>query len=211
MQSHIGCICLTFLHCAFSNVSSKCLPEWMHSHTGCIYLAFLHCAFSNGSSNRLPEKMRTHTGCICLTFLHCAFSNDSSNRLPEKMQNHIGCICLTFLHCAFSNFDPLLAAEGKEKTWIDLFITAGLWELTPSNSNWTMFLEKWKWTSSLCLFLAIFSRLGPLLVSFLQHDDDDDLEDIPTDDLPMGKSSVGILGACHNYDDNDDDEWRECS
>ena len=24
---HIGCICLAFLHCAFSNVSSNCLPK----------------------------------------------------------------------------------------------------------------------------------------------------------------------------------------
>ena len=27
-------------HCAFSNVSSNCLPVMMHSHTGCICLSF---------------------------------------------------------------------------------------------------------------------------------------------------------------------------
>ena len=32
MQSYIGCIYLTFLHCAFSNVSSNCLHEKGHSH-----------------------------------------------------------------------------------------------------------------------------------------------------------------------------------
>ena len=51
MQSHTGCICLTFLHCAFFNVSPNRLPEWMQSHSGCICLTFLHCAFSNVSLN----------------------------------------------------------------------------------------------------------------------------------------------------------------
>ena len=43
--------------------------------------------------------------------------------------------------------------------------------------------------------------------SLLQYDDDDDddPEDIPTEDLPIGKSSVGILGVCR-YDDDDDDK-----
>ena len=86
MQSRIGCICLAFPHCVFSNMSSNCLPERIHSHTGCICLAFLHCVFSNESSKRLPFSMHNHTGCIYLSFLHCAFSNVSSNHLPERMQ-----------------------------------------------------------------------------------------------------------------------------
>ena len=57
MNSYIDCICLTFLHCAFSNESSTCLYEKMHSYTACICLAFLHCAFSDVSSTCLPEKM----------------------------------------------------------------------------------------------------------------------------------------------------------
>ena len=36
MQSHIGCICLIFLHCVFSNVSSNCPLERMHSRIGCM-------------------------------------------------------------------------------------------------------------------------------------------------------------------------------
>ena len=75
----------------------------MHSHTGCICLTFLRCVLSNVSSNDLPEKRHSHIGCICMAFLHCEFSNESSNCLPERMQSHIGCICLAFLHCAFSN------------------------------------------------------------------------------------------------------------
>ena len=49
MQSHFGCICLTFLHCVSSNVSSKCLLERMHNHNDCICLAFLRCVPSNHS------------------------------------------------------------------------------------------------------------------------------------------------------------------
>ena len=66
---HLGCICLIFLHCAFSNVSSKCLDQRMHSH----------CGFLNVSSKRLHKKMHNHTCCICLAFLHCGFSNVSSH------------------------------------------------------------------------------------------------------------------------------------
>ena len=84
----------------------------MQSHTGCICLTFLHCVFSNVSSNRLPEQMQNHTGCICWTFLHCAFSNVSSNDLLEKRQSHTGCICLTFLHYVFSMSPQMVCLKG---------------------------------------------------------------------------------------------------
>ena len=126
MHNHTGCICLVFLHSAFSNVSSNFLPENRHSHTGYICLVFLHCALPDASSNGLPEKMQSYIGCICLTFPHyglsnvdsksldqsrhshidCTFdvfSNVLSKRLHEKMHNHTGCICLIFLHCVFLN------------------------------------------------------------------------------------------------------------
>ena len=96
MHSHIGYICSIFLHCAFSNVSSKRLHKRMQSHIGCICLTFPHCVFSNEPSNCLSEKRHSHIGCIWLTFLHCVFSNVSANCLPEKMQSHIGCICQSF-------------------------------------------------------------------------------------------------------------------
>ena len=35
LQCHIGCICLTFLHCAFLNVSSKHQLKKMQSYIGC--------------------------------------------------------------------------------------------------------------------------------------------------------------------------------
>ena len=102
-HTRIGCICLTFLHCVFSDVSSSCLLERMHNHICCICWTFLHCVFSNVTSNYLPEMMHIRTGCICLTFLHSAFSDVSLSCLLERMQNHTGCICLIFLRCAFSN------------------------------------------------------------------------------------------------------------
>ena len=40
MHNHTGCICLTFLRCVFSNVSSRRLHKRMQNHTGCIYLIF---------------------------------------------------------------------------------------------------------------------------------------------------------------------------
>ena len=120
MHIHIGCICLTFLHC----VSPICLPEWMHNHIGCIsppcvfkyalkllaledsYSHWLHL-FDFSLSNRLLVRMQSNI------LLHCAFSNVSSNHLPVRMQNHIGCICLIFLHYAFSNVSSNCLPEKR--------------------------------------------------------------------------------------------------
>ena len=49
--------------------SSNSLDQSRHSHIGCICLSFLHCGFSYVSSNRLRDMMHTHIGCICLIFL----------------------------------------------------------------------------------------------------------------------------------------------
>ena len=96
-----GCV----ISCVFiSYVSSNPLPKKKHSHIGCICLTFLHCGFANVPSNCLHEKNHGHIGCICMTFLQCGFSNVSSNRLPKKKHSCIGCICLTYLHCGFSIF-----------------------------------------------------------------------------------------------------------
>ena len=84
MHSHIGCIFLF---------------KKMHNYNYCICLTFPHCAFSNVDSKSLDQSRQSHTGCICLTFLHCVFSNEPSKSLPERMQSHIGCICLQLLQC----------------------------------------------------------------------------------------------------------------
>ena len=83
-HSHIGCICLIFLHCLLSNVSSNSLHEKMHCHIGCIRLTFLHCDISD---IRINIYFLMSYG---LNFwVRCAsgnVSNVSSNRLHEKMQ-----------------------------------------------------------------------------------------------------------------------------
>ena len=45
MKTHIGCICVICLHCAFLNVPLKNMTENIQSCIGCIYMAFLQCAF----------------------------------------------------------------------------------------------------------------------------------------------------------------------
>ena len=130
MQSHIDCICWTFLHCVFLNVFSNCLLEKRHSRIGCICLTFLHCASLNVSSNRLPGRRHWLFDfsqlCIftlylfkCLVkmfawkdarshslhffyFSPVCFSNVSSNGMTERMQSHTSCSSLTFPHCTFS-------------------------------------------------------------------------------------------------------------
>ena len=57
MQSLIGCICLTILHCAFTDApsaSSEHLNQRKYIYIGCICFSFLPCAFSNVSSNGPP-------------------------------------------------------------------------------------------------------------------------------------------------------------
>ena len=52
-------------HCVLSNVCSKRLYKRKQSRTGCICLTLLQCAFSYVSSNCLPKKMHMYIGCIC--------------------------------------------------------------------------------------------------------------------------------------------------
>ena len=85
---------MTFSQCVFSNVSSSCLPRWMHSRIGCICSTFSKCVFSNVSSNRLLELMHNHTSCICFIFPQCVFSNVSSIFLPRLVYSRIGSIYL---------------------------------------------------------------------------------------------------------------------
>ena len=47
------------LHCELSNAFSNCRPEYMLNHTCCICLTFLHCVFSNVSSNSW-EDIKSH-------------------------------------------------------------------------------------------------------------------------------------------------------
>ena len=118
-QSYIAILVAFFLHCT---VFFTCLRGGIV--TLIAFFTFLHSAFSNVSSNHLPEKRHSHIGCICLTFLHCAISNVSSNRLPLRMQSHIGCICFTFLHCAFPMCICLFGVMTLSVIFFGIFIFA---------------------------------------------------------------------------------------
>ena len=102
-QIHTGCICLTFLHCVFSNASSKNLDQHRQINTGCICLTYLHCTFSIMSSNCLPENRHIHIWMHSFGFFQRVFLNGCSQHLHKKMRCRNDCICFTFLHCAFSN------------------------------------------------------------------------------------------------------------
>ena len=53
------------------DLTQHIIKIYYYYHTSCICLTLLHCVFSNESSNRLFGRMQNHIGCICLTFLHC--------------------------------------------------------------------------------------------------------------------------------------------
>ena len=89
----------------------------MHSHTGCICVAFLHCMFSYVSSNDMSVRVHSRIGCICVGFPHCAFLNVSSRRLDERMHSHIGYNCLTSLHCAFLSVISK-SVHGQKQSYI---------------------------------------------------------------------------------------------
>ena len=94
MHNHIGCICVTFLHCALSNVSSNGLLARMQSHIGHIYSTFIPlCVFKCVLKLPVINDAKSHW-LHFFYFFHCEFSNVSSNGLPEKMHSHIGCIYL---------------------------------------------------------------------------------------------------------------------
>ena len=120
IQSHIYCICLTFLPCVFLNVSLNRLSEMMHS---CTFLFFLIlstvrfqmcplikcliwwkvtlivfvCLFPTVCFHMCPQAAFMNEYKVTLvafvgTFLQCVFSRVSSNCLSEKTFSHIGCI-----------------------------------------------------------------------------------------------------------------------
>ena len=112
MKSYLGCICLTWLYCVFSNVSSKYLDQRRYNRIGCIGLAFLQCAFSCASSSFLFETMHDCTGCIYLSFSHCSFPNASSKYLNQIMQNHNVCIYTNFSFVCLKIYPQILCIQG---------------------------------------------------------------------------------------------------
>ena len=115
----------------------------MHSHIGCICLTFLHCVFSNVSSNCLLERMQNHTGCICWTFHHCAPSNVSSNGLFEKLHNYIGCICVTCYFPLWLPHLHYLNLKHYSQEFHPLLLVSLYWRKFQRHFDWKD--KKWKW------------------------------------------------------------------
>ena len=58
-------------------------------HISCICLTFLHCAFSNVASNRLHKKRHNHINYICFHFfLQCIFKCFLRSPALEDAQSH---------------------------------------------------------------------------------------------------------------------------
>ena len=122
MQSHTDYICVAFLHCVFSNVSSSCLPErtehfsprsmqkfekmWSKIAPLKIFATQTMSATNIMYGLHILFSMRNDLLSHWLHFfslLHCGFSNVSLKHLHERMHSHNGCICFLFLHCVFLN------------------------------------------------------------------------------------------------------------
>ena len=130
MQSHIHCICLTFLcdeflcefldyanrrkHsrrgyiCIFSlccvlwHVSLNCRCVLLQIHIHYTSLAFLLCAFPCVLLICQFLGRQSRIDSIYLVSHHCATINVSSNDMPEWMNSHIDHICAAFLLYVFS-------------------------------------------------------------------------------------------------------------
>ena len=121
IHSRICCICLIFLHCAFSNDPSNSVPEKRYSHIGCICFTFLHCAFSNVPSNSLPKKRHSRIGCIG-PFSTVHFLYVASNGHYKSIHSHIGCIFFYFSPlCVFLGCLKWLLQEDAESHRLHLF------------------------------------------------------------------------------------------
>merc|ERR1739846_121277 len=98
MQSHVACICLTFLHCASQMFTEPALISTGKVTRAAFFLLFSSVSFQMylQMAGLQPERIQSHTGCICLVFLHCAFPNVYSKSLGQRRQSHTGCIFLLF-------------------------------------------------------------------------------------------------------------------
>ena len=153
MKSYIGCICLTWLHCVFSNVSSKYLDQRRYNQIVCIGFAFLHCAFSCASSGFLFDTMHTCTG--YLSFAHCSFPKASSKYLDQIMQNHNVCICTNVPYFVSKDL-PSNFMHGRMHThtaWICLMVLCHVF----SNvlSNYPFCWGKLTLNTSVCIHIRV--------------------------------------------------------
>ena len=130
---HLGCICLIFLHCAFSNVFSNCLNQRMHNHTGCICATFLRCVISDFS----PGHSLFHSE--NLLYRHCSqwTQNIEGFYLPyffggERLYSPYLC---TFVWVV-TFYDKKYDSAGKKK-W-KCFVTLNHLSVSKKKRKWTI-------------------------------------------------------------------------
>ena len=94
---HIGCICLTFLHCAFLNVSSNGLPEKRHS----LMVAFAWL-FSTVCFQMCPQITCLRRGKVTLVAFAWLFSTVHIQMSPEIAFLRRGIVTLVAFAWLFS-------------------------------------------------------------------------------------------------------------
>ena len=153
IQSCIVCICLTFLQCVFTNVSSNRQLEIMNSNINCICLVFLHCAFPNVYSKSLGQHRQSHTVC---TF--------SGYQIVLKML-----LCGDIeLHKVVRQLLLLLQGEGNH---LQKGVLLHLLQLMPCHSSLAMYMGRlcslWATTKSSKVRAAISRMLCSSISSIL--------------------------------------------
>ena len=138
MQNHIGCICLTFPHCAFSNGSSNWSLERMHSRIGCICLIFHHSVSSNVSPMHSVRSMHSHSGCIfsttCLFYWNLFYLN--------LVVHHFD----SFPACKYYDISCKFRFQLREVGWDRILCAYWCWEVTLA-LDWKD--RNWKWKPSI--------------------------------------------------------------
>ena len=113
-----GCVCLIFLHCVFSNVSSKRLHKRMDNHTGCIW------------KHTVEKRLTSSTSAVCLCILSdIPFENTFGNpqrRKIKEMQPVRLCMLCTLSLCSKTMGSPfrvkallhVLHLKGFSPVWV---------------------------------------------------------------------------------------------
>ena len=85
IHNQTGCICFVF-DSMFSNVIADGLSERIHSCTGCICFIVTKCAFSSVSSNCLPEQIYYEV-CDTIGLHHTKEMKMGPSDTPDSSQN----------------------------------------------------------------------------------------------------------------------------
>ena len=113
IHNHIGCICFTFRHYDFSNVSSNRLPDKMHSCIGCIYFSPV-CVFK--CVLKFPAlKKHSRIGCIHMTYISVRF---------QIWRSKVALVAFVWLFSTVCfQMSPKIACLGRSKVTLVAFLS----------------------------------------------------------------------------------------